>query len=104
MTVHLHTPTGRVYCGAPAPEHRVHGWTARLSEATCLPCVSTLHTVTVQHHDNGNPECATWRVVYADGTTGPWIGAATRCYSCARPTAHGDVFCSSACRHDWYGR
>jgi len=74
MTVHLHTPTGRVYCGAPAPEDRVHGWTALLSQATCLPCVSTLHTVTVQHHDNGNPECATWRVVYADGTTGPWYG------------------------------
>jgi len=36
--------------------------------------MSTLHTVTVQHHDNGNPECATWRVVYADGMTGPWIG------------------------------
>ena len=33
-----------------------------------------LHTPTVQTHDNGNPECATWRVVYADGTTGPWYG------------------------------
>lgn len=38
-TVHLHTPTGRTYCGAPPPADRVNGWTAYRSEATCPDCV-----------------------------------------------------------------
>lgn len=40
--VHLHTPTGRTYCGAPAPADRVNGWTAYRSEATCPGCLATL--------------------------------------------------------------
>lgn len=40
--VHLHTPTGRTYCGAPAPSDRVNGWTAYRSEASCSDCLATL--------------------------------------------------------------
>jgi hypothetical protein len=87
MKIHLHTPTGRTYCGAPAPEDRVHGWTAWLNEATCLACVGTLASVTVQRHENGNPECDTWRVVLADGTTGPWV-ASDRPTVALRPIVH----------------
>jgi hypothetical protein len=40
--VHLHTPTGRTYCGAPRPADRVNGWTAYRSECTCPDCLATL--------------------------------------------------------------
>jgi hypothetical protein len=42
MPVHLHTPTGRTYCGAPPPVDRANGWTAYRSEATCHACLSGL--------------------------------------------------------------
>jgi hypothetical protein len=38
--VHLHTPTGRTYCGAPAPADRRNGWTAYRSDATCPECLA----------------------------------------------------------------
>lgn len=41
MDVHLHTPTGKTYCGAPAPVDRVNGWTAYRSECTCPGCLAT---------------------------------------------------------------
>lgn len=44
MIVHLHTPTGRTYCGAPPPADRVNGWTAYRSDATCPSCLSGLTT------------------------------------------------------------
>ena len=43
--IHLHTPTGRTYCGAPPPDDRVNGWTAYRSDATCPACLGPLATV-----------------------------------------------------------
>ena len=42
MTIHLHTPMGRTYCGAPVPADRARGLTAYASEATCHACIATL--------------------------------------------------------------
>lgn len=42
MIVHLHTPMGRTYCGAPVPADRARGLTAYASEASCHACIATL--------------------------------------------------------------
>ena len=42
MIVHLHTPMGRTYCGAPVPTDRARGLTAYASEASCHACIATL--------------------------------------------------------------
>jgi hypothetical protein len=40
----------------------------------------------IQVHDNGNAACLTWRVVNADGTTGPWHAGPVPAYLSMQPS------------------
>ena len=65
MIVHLHTPMGRTYCGAPVPADRARGLTAYRSDATCPECVGGLRPDRCAHvlaRGETCPECGDQRL------------------------------------------